>query len=45
MTACDFEIVTLRTPGVDIGRVEVLPNYNPELTASQPRRRRRARSR
>ena len=31
VTAADFEAVTLRTPGVEIGRVEVLPTYNPQL--------------
>ncbi len=31
VTKADFETITLRTPGVDIGRVEVLPGYNPEL--------------
>ncbi|MCA1816447.1 MAG: baseplate J/gp47 family protein [Acidobacteria bacterium] len=31
VTAADFLSITLRTPGVDIGRVEVLPNYNPAL--------------
>jgi hypothetical protein len=29
VTVFDFKTITLRTPGVDIGRVEVLPNYNP----------------
>jgi predicted phage baseplate assembly protein len=33
VTAHDFETVTLRTPGVEIGRVEVLPNYHPELSS------------
>jgi hypothetical protein len=33
VTAYDFETVTLRTPGVEIGRVEVLPNYHPELSS------------
>jgi hypothetical protein len=32
----DFETITLRTPGVDIGRVEVLPAFSPELTPSEP---------
>ena len=27
----DFETITLRTPGVNVGRVEVLPAFNPEL--------------
>ena len=31
VSVADFESVTLRTPGVDIGRVEVLPAYNPAL--------------
>jgi len=31
VTRADFETITLRTPGVEIGRVEVLPTYNPEL--------------
>lgn len=29
VTAYDFVAITLRTPGVEIGRVEVLPNYHP----------------
>jgi len=29
VTAADFFAITLRTPGVDVGRVEVLPNYDP----------------
>ena len=33
VTAYDFETVTLRTPGVDLGRVEILPNYHPELSS------------
>jgi len=33
VTAYDFETITLRTPGVEIGRVEVLPNYHPELSS------------
>ena len=36
VNATDFETITLRTPGVDIGRVEVVPNYNPELAGNQP---------
>jgi hypothetical protein len=34
VTAADFKSITLRTPGVDIGRVEVLPGYNPALASS-----------
>lgn len=36
VTAEDFETITLRTPGVDIGRVEVLPAFNPELGSNDP---------
>lgn len=36
VTAADFETITLRTPGVTIGRVEVLPAYNPEIKNSLP---------
>ena len=32
----DCETIVLRTPGVDIGRVEVVPAFNPELTPSEP---------
>jgi hypothetical protein len=33
VSAYDFEVITLRTPGVEIGRVEVLPNYHPDLSS------------
>jgi hypothetical protein len=36
VNAADFETITLRTPGVDIGRVDVVPNFNPELAGNQP---------
>ena len=36
VTAEDFETITRRTPGVDIGRVEVLPAFNPELGSNEP---------
>lgn len=36
VNATDFETITLRTPGVDIGRVDVIPAYNPELKESEP---------
>jgi hypothetical protein len=36
VTAGDFETIARRTPGVDIGRVDVLPAYNPRLSASEP---------
>lgn len=32
VSAIDFETITLRTPGVNVGRVEVLPAFSPELT-------------
>jgi hypothetical protein len=35
VNAADFDTITRRTPGIDIGRVEVLPAYNPKLTQSQ----------
>jgi hypothetical protein len=31
VTAEDFKAIVQRTPGVDIGRVEVLPLFNPEM--------------
>jgi Baseplate J-like protein len=36
VTAQDFREIAMRTPGVNIGRVEVLPNYDPSLASSQP---------
>lgn len=36
VSASDFETVVSRTPGVDIGRVEIIPAYNPELTPNEP---------
>ena len=36
MTAADFDTIARRTPGVDIARVDVVPNYNPELAGNQP---------
>ena len=36
VNATDFETITLRTPGVDIGRVEVLPAFNPALSKNEP---------
>jgi hypothetical protein len=35
VTVFDFKTITLRTPGVEIGRVEVLPNYNPGFGGSE----------
>lgn len=36
VNAADFEVITLRTPGVDVGRVEVIPAFNPELGSNEP---------
>jgi hypothetical protein len=36
VTAGDFATIAKRTPGVDIGRVEVLAAYNPTLTRQEP---------
>ena len=36
VTAIDFETIALRTPGVEIGRVEVLAAYNPTLSRHDP---------
>lgn len=36
VTAEDFEIVALRTPGVSVGRVDVLPAYHPDLSVDAP---------
>jgi hypothetical protein len=33
VSAYDFEVITLRTPGVEIGRVEVLPDFHPDLSS------------
>jgi predicted phage baseplate assembly protein len=35
VSAYDFEVITLRTPGVEIGRVEVLPDFHPELSGGR----------
>jgi hypothetical protein len=36
VNVADFETITLRTPGVDIGRVEVVPAFSPELPQNEP---------
>jgi hypothetical protein len=36
VTAADFEAITLRTPGVEIGRVDVIPGYNAEVPQHEP---------
>jgi hypothetical protein len=32
----DFKTIACRTPGVDLGRVDVIPAFNPELAPSPP---------
>lgn len=36
VTVQDFEALTLRTPGVAVGRVEVLPAFHPALSPNEP---------
>ncbi len=36
VTTEDFEALTLRTPGIDIGRVEILPAFHPDLSPNLP---------
>ena len=36
VNANDFATITLRTPGVDIGRVDVLPAFNPAISQNEP---------
>src|SRR5262249_435675 len=36
VNSVDFETITKRTPGVDIGRVEVIPAFSPELAPNEP---------
>lgn len=36
VTAEDFAAIAREAPGVEIGRVEVVPAYSPELAASEP---------
>jgi hypothetical protein len=35
VSAYDFEVITLRTPGLEIGRVEVLPIFHPDLSSGR----------
>jgi hypothetical protein len=39
VTASDFRDIALRTPGVDMGRVQVLPLFHPELFKNNPAER------
>ena len=36
VAAVDFKTIASRTPGVDLGRIEVLPAFHPELSTNQP---------
>ena len=36
VTADDFEAIVRRTPGVELGRVEVLPTFSPQASPSVP---------
>lgn len=36
VTKADFEKIVMRTPGVLIGRVEIIPTFNPELLPNEP---------
>ncbi|MEP6925801.1 MAG: baseplate J/gp47 family protein [Pyrinomonadaceae bacterium] len=36
VTVNDFETIALRTPGVEIGRVEIIPAFNPKLAPNEP---------
>ncbi len=36
VTADDFDAITRRAPGVDVGRVDVLPAFHPDLPANEP---------
>jgi hypothetical protein len=35
VNVADFDAITRRTPGVDIGRVDVIPTFHPELAPNQ----------
>ena len=36
VSTTDFQDITFRVPGVDVGRVDVVPAYNPELGSNEP---------
>jgi hypothetical protein len=36
VSAADFKTITRRTPGVDVGRVDVLSAFSPELGSTEP---------
>lgn len=36
VTISDFETIVLRTPGILIGRVEIIPTFNPSFSPNEP---------
>lgn len=36
VTVSDFETIVLRTPGILIGRVEIIPTFNPSFSPNEP---------
>ncbi len=36
VTVSDFKLIVLRTPGVLIGRVEIIPTFNPDFSPNEP---------
>jgi predicted phage baseplate assembly protein len=36
VSAADFATIALRTPGVNIGRIDVIPAFHPELAPNEP---------
>jgi hypothetical protein len=36
VTNSDFKLIALRAPGVSIGRVEIIPTFNPEFSPNEP---------
>jgi hypothetical protein len=36
VNATDFDTITRRTPGVEIGRLDILPAFSPELGSNEP---------
>ena len=36
VSADDFDAIVRRTPGIDVGRIDVIPAFNPELSPSSP---------
>jgi hypothetical protein len=36
VSADDFEAIVRRTPGIEVGRIDVIPAFNPELSPNSP---------